>query len=29
MLVVVNVKVKVKVKGEVHPITGHTGPEGE
>jgi hypothetical protein len=21
--------VKVKVKGKVHPITGHKGPEGE
>jgi hypothetical protein len=29
MLVVFNAKVKVKVKGEVYPITGHKGPEGE
>jgi hypothetical protein len=29
MLVVVNGKVKVKVKGEVHPRTGYKGPEGE
>jgi hypothetical protein len=29
MLVVVNAKIKVKVKGEVYLITGHKGPEGE
>jgi hypothetical protein len=25
----IQVKVQVKVKGKVHPITGHEGPEGE